>query len=438
VSDPHKTHRAQLFQAAELLQRILAAQLPADRQMELYFREHRNMGARDRGFVAECVYGCLRQLNLLDHLAGSPTNPEVRARALVAAWLLHHAGWPVEAVAAKNLPLPLEELAQRVASLDPATLPFPLRTALPEWLAERLLAQYGEEQAAALGAALNRPATLDLRINPLRGDRAQVRRILEDEGFPADPTPFSPWGLRRESRAPLFRLESFREGWYEVQDEGSQLISLLVAPKPREQVVDFCAGAGGKTLHLGAMMNNSGSLYAYDVAPRRLENLRPRLRRSGLDNVRLFAIEDEDDPRLERFAATAHRVLVDAPCSGTGTLRRNPDIKWRPIDLPAITTTQGRILNAAARLLRPGGRLVYATCSLLREENEAVVTAFLQTHPDFRVQPATEVLAGQGIHLPDAATPEGFLRLTPHRHGTDGFFAAVLERAAQETEIGAR
>jgi 16S rRNA (cytosine967-C5)-methyltransferase len=190
-------------------------------------------------------------------------------------------------------------------------------------------------------------------------------------------------------------------------------------------VVDFCAGAGGKTLELGALMANSGTLYAFDIVAKRLEKLKPRLARAGLDNVRSVVIGHERDERVRRLAGKADRVLVDAPCSGSGTVRRNPDIKWRPLNLDEITATQQRILEAAATLVKPGGRLVYATCSLLREENEDIVNAFLAAHDTFHLVPVGEVLARRNIPLPDMGE---MLRLYPHRHNTDGFFAAVLER----------
>jgi 16S rRNA (cytosine967-C5)-methyltransferase len=215
----------------------------------------------------------------------------------------------------------------------------------------------------------------------------------------------------------------------EVQDEGSQLLSLLVEPKRGEMVMDFCAGAGGKTLHLAALMANSGSLYAMDVSTKRLDRLKPRLARAGVHNVRRIAINHERDARVQRLAGKFDRVLVDAPCSGTGTLRRNPDIKWRPIELESLVTSQRAILASAATLLKPGGRLVYATCSLLREENEDVIADFLATHTDFAVLPVSECLARRQIVLPGIDANAGALRLLPHIHQTDGFFSQILQRA---------
>jgi 16S rRNA (cytosine967-C5)-methyltransferase len=205
------------------------------------------------------------------------------------------------------------------------------------------------------------------------------------------------------------------------------LLGYLMEPKRGELVVDFCAGAGGKTLLLGAMMKNTGRLYAYDVSDKRLAKMKPRLARSGLSNVHPARIEHERDIKIKRLAGKADRVLVDAPCSGLGTLRRNPDLKWRQNEasVAELTVKQAAILDAAAKMVRPGGRLVYATCSLLTAENDAIVEAFLAGHPEFTLTPASTVLAKHGIAL------EGdYLRLLPHQHNTDGFFAAVLDKKA--------
>ncbi len=411
--------RLYLRQSAELLEIILNGTLPADVQMERYFRAYPKMGVRDRGKVAESVYSCLRWRRLLDEACGAAD-----ALSLVAAHLLRQ-GLSARALEEAGYPGDVHRLAARVRALDEQRLPFALRTSLPDWLAERLLARFGEDEAYALARALNEPAPLDLRVNTLKAGRDEVRRRLAEEGFAFEPTLYSPVGLRRQDRAPLFATQCFREGLIEVQDEGSQLLSLLLEPRRGEMLADFCAGAGGKTLHIGALSANTGTVYAFDVAPRRLARLKPRLKRAGLHNVRAVAIKHERDERVRRLAGKLDRVLVDAPCSGTGTLRRNPDIKWRPIDLPALSAAQTNILAAAATLVKPGGRLVYATCSLLAEENEAVIEAFCARHPGFEIVPVADILARR--HVPLA--PDGeFLHLLPHRHHTDGFFAAVLQR----------
>jgi 16S rRNA (cytosine967-C5)-methyltransferase len=246
----------------------------------------------------------------------------------------------------------------------------------------------------------------------------------------AQPTPYSPDGVRLFEKPGLTRWPLYQEGRIEVQDEGSQLIARLVAPRRGEMIADFCAGAGGKTLALGALMRSSGRLYAFDINAKRLAGLGPRLKRSGLSNVHPIAISGENDVRVKRLAHKFDRVLVDAPCSGSGTLRRNPDLKWRfdENELARVNDVQARVLEAAARLVKPGGRLIYATCSLLELENQAVVAAFLADQPTFRPVPAADVLRSHGIDVRHAARFDPWFVMLPHLHGTDGFFAAVLER----------
>jgi 16S rRNA (cytosine967-C5)-methyltransferase len=310
-------------------------------------------------------------------------------------------------------------------------LPLALQCDLPDWLIDRLLPRLGATALLALARSLNEPAPLDLRVNRMKATREAVLARFVQEGIVARATPYSPLGGRREEEAAIIRHELLRSGKPEVQDDGSQLLALLTDARRGEMVVDFCAGAGGKTLLLGDLMHSQGRLYAFDASARRLANLKPRLARAGLTNVEPRGMADEHDPRVLRLADKADRVLVDAPCSGLGTLRRNPDLKWRqtPAAVAEMTVKQASILAAAARLVRPGGRLVYGTCSLLVEENEEIVQGFLDTHPDFLLLPAAQVLAQ--AHVPLDTGP--FLALTPAAHGCDGFFAAVLERRAPAT-----
>jgi 16S rRNA (cytosine967-C5)-methyltransferase len=418
---------ALLFNSAvELLEMILPGTVPADVQMEKYFRAHPRLGGRERGFVAETVYASLRQRRSLSFLATATDSLQATATELVATWLVSRQGWSGRALDDVSYAGNSTALLAAIRSIDLKTLAPAIQSDLPDWLFTRLQAQFGEAEALALSAALNQPATLDVRVNTLKATREDVAACLAAAGLPAETTPYSPVGLRRHERAPLFKTSCFEQGLLEVQDEGSQLLSLLLEPKRGEMVMDFCAGAGGKTLHLAALMANTGSLYAMDVSAKRLERLKPRLKRAGVHNVRSIAISHERDPRVQRLSGKFDRVLVDAPCSGTGTLRRNPDIKWRPIDLDNLVAQQRAILAAAATLLKPGGRLVYATCSLLREENDEVVQDFLTMHTDFSPLPVTEILVRRQIPL---AMETGSFRLLPHRHHTDGFFAQVLLRA---------
>ena len=412
--------RPQLDAAVEALTQALKLDRPADSVLHDFFRDRRGLGPRDRAFIADSVYGVLRRKRTVDHLVH-----DAGPRRMILAYLARLAGVSVRELAGATAPAEQQWLAQVKA--DPLDgLPLPVRLELPDWLAERLGRAHDERDLLALARGLNEPAPLDLRVNSLRCERDEARRRLAADGYGAEPTPYSPVGLRLRGRPAIQRHPLFLEGAIEVQDEGSQLLGYLVAPRRGELVVDFCAGAGGKSLMLGALMRSQGRLYAFDVSTARLGRMQPRLRRSGLSNLHPQSIADEHDARIKRLAGKADRVLVDAPCSGLGTLRRNPDLKWRqsPGSVEELRRKQASILRSAARLVRTGGRLVYATCSLLAEENEDIVSAFLAEHPGFRALDCGELLREARISLDS----ELFLKLYPHRHGTDGFFAAALVR----------
>lgn len=410
--------------AAELLDTILKEDRPADRQMDLFFRGHRTLGPRERGFVADAVYTCLRRRRALEYRLGGPAD----ARRLVAAYLLTEGG-----ISGRRL---LEEaglpegaaVCEVVRSTRLADASYGERANLPDWFLERLAPLLGEAELMVLAEALAQAAPLDMRVNTVKATREQAQTALTAEGCTSDPTPYSPSGLRSRAHFSLFQSAPFKQGWIEVQDEASQLVALCLDPRRHECVVDFCAGAGGKTLHLGALMHNTGMLYAFDTIEQRLERAKTRVRRADLHNVRFQVITSERDQRVLRLQGKADRVLVDAPCSGSGTWRRNPDIKWRmtPETVARLAETQYRIISAAAPLLKPGGQMAYATCSLLPEENEQVVERFLAAQPHFQVEPVQEILDRR--HIPLAADSP-FLRLFPHRHQTDGFFVALLRRA---------
>jgi 16S rRNA (cytosine967-C5)-methyltransferase len=426
ASEEVRHGRSRLGQATEILASILSeTRLPADHLIDQYFRAHRQMGSKDRGFAAETVYGCLRRKAELGALAGPLLQDSDSARWLVATYLLKHSGWSARALGDAGFK-DAEALVTRVRTTKTEDLPFAARINMPEWLAEKLVAQYGEAETVALSEALNRPAQVGIRVNTLRTDRDAVAQRLAESGNPCEPMKYSPIGLQRDRRGPLFNTAEFQEGLFELQDEGSQLLALMTQAAPKEKVVDFCAGAGGKTLALAAMMQNTGALNAYDVSANRLDKMKPRLARAGAYNTQAFPIRDEHEAILKKYAGTADAVLVDAPCSGTGTLRRNPDIKWRPIDLAMLTKLQASILEAASKLVKPGGRLVYATCSLLEEEDGAITAAFLKSHPGFEVIPAAEILEQQGAKVPEGMGTDGALRLLTHKHGTDGFYALAM------------
>jgi 16S rRNA (cytosine967-C5)-methyltransferase len=410
--------------ATELLRQVLKLEQPADSVVSAFFRFHRNLGQRERHALAETTYAVLRQRLLLAHLAQTGSGALER-RLAALAWqgtdtFLRSALGPHE-----------QKWLAEMKAIDRATLPEKLRHNLPDWLSGLLKNQLGDE-FWPLVEALAQPAPLDLRVNALKAKREEAQAALAAAGVEAEPTPYSPWGLRIQGRPALQKLEVFVSGQVEVQDEGSQLLAALLAPRRGEMVVDFCAGAGGKTLALGAMMRNTGRLYAFDTSGHRLDALKPRLARSGLSNVYPAQIAHERDERIKRLAGKIDRVLVDAPCSGLGTLRRNPDLKWRqsPKALEELGAKQREILAGAARLVKPGGRLVYATCSLLRSENEAVAEAFAAAQPDFEPLKAAETLEAAQVGRAAEVDTAGYLRLWPHRHQTDGFFAAAWQRRA--------
>jgi len=409
--------------ATELLRSVLKFDSPADGLVSMFFRKHAKLGARERHTLAETLYALLRQRLLFQHLAQSGSGPLERRLAILA--------WQGNAGFLRGALTPPEVAwLDEVSAIDRATLPEKLRHNLPDWLANPLKESLGDE-FWPLVEELARAAPLDLRVNSLKAKREDVQRALAEAGIEARPTPHSPWGLRIDGKPALSKLALFTEGHVEVQDEGSQLLALLTDAKRGEMVVDFCAGAGGKTLALGASMRNTGRLYAFDVSGHRLENLKPRLARSGLSNVHPAQIAHERDDRVKRLAGKIDRVLVDAPCSGLGTLRRNPDLKWRqsPQALAELQAKQKAILASAARLLKPGGRLVYATCSLLAAENEAVAEDFTVTERDrFEPLPVAELLQAAHVSEAESLVAGPFLRLWPHRHHTDGFFAAVWQR----------
>lgn len=426
-----------LSEAVAALAEALRFERPADAVLSRFFRERPHLGHRDRGEIAERVYAVLRHRRSLEAWAGRAS-----PRALLLAWLVRGEGWSLA-----RLEPWLEKgehawLAERKAAAP--ALSRAERLDAPDWLIERLDAAYGPSETEALLTASNRPAPLDLRVNLWRTTREAVLARLQADGIDCAPTLFSPLGIRVQGKPALHAHPLFQEGMFEVQDEGSQLVTLLVASRRGQTVVDFCAGAGGKTLQLAAALRNTGQVYAFDVSAGRLAKLKPRLVRSGLSNVQPMVLAHERDERLARLEGKADRVLVDAPCSGLGTLRRNPDLKWRqqPALVAELQEKQRAILAAAARLVRPGGHLVYVTCSLLPEENEAVLEAFLAHEPRFSLLDPLPLLFKAGVpqqiprwEIPTAETlvdrfSPTALRLAPHVHGTDGFFAAVLTRTA--------
>jgi 16S rRNA (cytosine967-C5)-methyltransferase len=393
------------------LANVLQLDGPADTALREFFRDEPRLGRRDRGTIADTVFDVLRHRRRYGHLAQSLRGPLPR-RLMWLSFVLRHGEPAIEALDVQSADD--RDALRRALAIDPASFPQPVRLSLPDWLHGALLAQAGGDADAVerLGLALLEPAPLDLRVNPLKADRDALLRALAAAGIAAEPLAEPQTAVRVPGRPALDRLPAFEQGWFEVQDAGSQRLVEFAAPRRGQTVVDFCAGAGGKTLALAAAMRSTGQVYACDVSAARLQRMKPRLARSGATSVQPFGIDSERDPKLRRLKGRADLVLVDAPCSGTGTLRRNPELKWRmqPEALEQLNAKQRAILAAASALVKRGGALVYATCSLVDRENEDVVADFGRTHPGF----------GAPVYL----------RIRPDIDGCDGFFAARWVRNA--------
>ena len=434
------TPGARIAAAIDILAAIEVGERPAEDVAADYFRRRRYIGAKDRPQIAAHVYAVLRHRAALewwiDRLGAGAAGIGPRLRVLASLVLVE--GWRPEVITGccdgdRFRPAPLNEAEERLVrglaarALRHPEMPRAVANDLPGWLEPYLERVFGKGLEREM-AALNATAPIDLRVNLLKTDREAARHALAAERITAEPSPWSPVGLRLAERVPLSGLAAFKEGLVEVQDEGSQITALLTDAQPGMRVVDFCAGAGGKSLALAADMANRGKLVACDVSARRLEHAARRLRRAGVGIAERRVLTSERDKWVKRHAGGFDRVLVDAPCLGTGTWRRNPGDKWRttPEDLAELIVRQREILRSAARLVRPGGRLVYATCSVLHEEDEAQTEAFLAAEPEFSVVPASHVWQ----ETIGGASPAGerYLRLTPARHGTDGFFVAIFER----------
>jgi 16S rRNA (cytosine967-C5)-methyltransferase len=406
----------------QALRAILPLAHPADTTLRYFFQDNR-IGSNERALVAETVFGVLRHRLLLE-LACTLNDGQATPRRMALAHMVRFGGYNLREIE-PVLKHGEKEWLAAVKGVKPEELS--VQAELPDWLIEKMRASYSDADIFAIGRAMQQGAPLDIRVNTLLAKREEVLEQLHAKKIEGGATPYSPVGIRLKEKIPLNKDALFTEGKVEVQDEGSQLLGLLLAPKRNDMVVDFCAGAGGKTLMLSAQMNSQGRLYAMDVSEKRLANLKPRLKRSGASNIQPMLIAHENDLKVKRLAGKIDRVLVDAPCSGLGTLRRNPDLKFRqsPGSIEELTQKQAAILASASRLLKKSGRLVYATCSILPEENQRIVETFLAAHPDFALKPAGEVLKQQKIPLEMG----DYLELRPQLHATDGFFAAVLERS---------
>jgi 16S rRNA (cytosine967-C5)-methyltransferase len=407
---------------------------PVDALVASYYRGRRYIGAKDRVAMTDLFYVAVRHLRSLAWVAGQDCTSFNERKAAISAICLSgiHKNTDIPTLfdGSRHAPAPLDAderalLARWQAGNPLDGAPEAVRANVPDWCAARLQQDYGAAWHR-IADGLNQQAPVDIRVNPLRGATVNaVQARLAAEGIALMPVAGLPFALRANARFAAHATDAFREGLYEMQDAGSQFLAHCVAAKPGDKVIDFCAGAGGKTLAIAAQMKNKGRILALDVAEARLKQMRPRLSRAGVDNVMTRVIASESDPWLKRHTQSADWVLVDAPCSGSGTWRRNPDLKWRfaESELEAICGLQARILRAAAKLVKPGGRLVYATCSVYRQENHAQIAGFLEENPRFRLAAPAKIWDKQaGALLSD----DGLTQLFPHKDGTDGFFVAQM------------
>ena len=415
----------QLDMAIAALRAVQRLVHPADGVLKHFFRDNSKLGVNDRAFITETVFGVLRHFFSLEYIVGNTT-----PRSLLLAYLVKFRGTNLRELMPFVSETEVKWLAEiKAVKLESQSLA--IRSEFPEWLVEKMRGFMLDTDILAFGLSLQQPASLDLRVNTLIANRDEVLATLSKDGIEAQTTPYSPIGIRLVRKSTINQHDLFLTGKIEIQDEGSQLLGYLLEPKRGDIVVDFCAGAGGKTLMMGALMCSKGRIYAFDISRKRLINLKPRLKRSGLSNLHPRWISNENDIKVKRLTGKIDRVLVDAPCSGLGTLRRNPDLKLRqsPQSIERSKCKQAAILLSSANLVKPGGRLVYATRSFLPEENQEIIEGFLASHTQFTLLNCAELLAQQKIPLDTGK----FLQLLPSVHSTDSFFAAALTLVRKDT-----
>lgn len=422
----------------ELLELIEERRMPADRCMADYFRKRRYIGAKDKRAISELLYTVLRQkLSFTWLLQQQSLNVEPRT---LASLTLIFKNKDIEEFfkVDKYAPKPFsDEVIKRLSRIQPTELknaPKHVQLNIPEWLLAKFDAQLGERLDEEM-SVINSRAQTDIRVNTLKSTREELLKNIDAAGFDASPTTISEWGLRFNQRVALFNMPEFKKGWFEIQDEGSQLLAMITGVEAGNKVVDFCAGAGGKTLAMAAMMQNKGVIYACDVHSKRLAELSKRVKRAGIDTVRSHVLSSEQDKWVKHHRQKMDVVLIDAPCTGTGTWRRSPDSRWNMTadSLQQLCDTQQAILASASRLVKPGGRLVYATCSLLPDENEAQIEQFLASNDNFERGMLDNATLEQ--HSDKLILDEHQVRTLPALTGTDGFYAAVLQRKANTSAL---
>ncbi len=409
-----------------LLKEILSFKYPADGSVRFYFKQNPKLGSKDRSCIADAVFKIIRNLTLFRSFSQSSGSDLHRSLALLG---LLRDKLPIDTSQnfAQYLTQHEIEWLNHLTTIDIQSLKPITAYSIPEWLWQNLNEQYAQK-AKAIAISMLKQSNLDIRVNTLKANAETAMEELYHQKIMAGYTKYAPNALRLDAKVSVHNNPLFEAGWFEIQDEGSQLLCHILNPKRGEMVVDFCAGSGGKTLALGAMMRSAGRIYAFDVDDKRLKKLKPRLARSGLSNVYSALIQHENDTPVKRLHGKIDKLMLDVPCSGIGTLRRNPDLKWRQ-NLHAIAELnqkQRSILQQSSKLLKIGGTLVYATCSLLKQENEDIVQEFLANNPKFKLLSVNEVLAKQNINI--EGLNDEYLRLYPHIHSTDGFFAALIQR----------
>ncbi|MCR9212646.1 MAG: RsmB/NOP family class I SAM-dependent RNA methyltransferase [Proteobacteria bacterium] len=430
------TPSARLAAAAELLALIAASPSPAENEIGSFFRARRYAGSKDRRWVSEFVYKCLRRRGEIDWvLTQLKLDQTPRLQALLALIMFEDVHLQELQQTYLVGPHSLEELTEEEGAtletftgLDLSTMPPHVVGNFPKWLADKLDQQYDGE-AAAIMASYQQRGPVTLRANLLKTTREEALTLFEEADIPVSPTKLSPDGLILEARQNLSRHPLLEKGIVEIQDEAAQISSRLAMPRPGMLVIDYCAGGGGKSLALAAQMQNSGRISAFDINPRRMRDIAGRSRRAGIDILEsaVLAQDDSDQELLAGLYGAADRVFVDAPCSGSGTWRRQPDQKWKFSEekLQELRGLQATILENACQLVASGGRLIYATCSILIEENQHQVSQFLKAQPSFKLLPVQELWEEAGLR--DSYT-EDYFSVTPADFGSDGFFTAVLER----------
>jgi 16S rRNA (cytosine967-C5)-methyltransferase len=422
---------ARIQSAIEILEFIFEGKKPADTIIGDYFKARRYAGSKDRRSINGTVYSVLRNRAKLGWLADQVEISQSPRILVLIECVRNDQDVDTLFTGEQYTPAVLKgrelEILPILAEHDIANAPDHVRLEYPEWMDADLKASLGDSFDAAM-MALNEEAPLDLRINALHPDKGEAANILSKQNIETEPGAYSPFCLRINKKIKLGGIQAYKDGLIDIQDEGSQLISLLTQAEDKELVIDFCAGAGGKTLALAAQMKNNGHLYGLDISGQRLYKMRRRLERAKITNVILNPIKAENDPWLKQFECRADRVLIDAPCSGIGAWRRNPESRWKmtPELFEDLLGRQKRILENAAHLVKPGGRLVYATCSLLQRENEDQLEAFLKTNENYDIVPVSKVWV-ESIGT-DCPFEGDYMIMRPDLHKSDGFFCAVLER----------